>query len=112
MKILACPANNFGNQEPGSNKKIKAFCRKEKNAKYDLFAKMSVKGSNQCPLYKFLTTYPDKKIAGEVKWNFVKYLVGRDGKVIARFGTSTLPDGEEVTSAIEAALEATAVKGT
>ena len=112
MRILAFPANNFGKQEPGSNKQIKTFCRKEKNAQYDLFAKTSVKGSDQCPLYKFLTTYPDKKIAGDVKWNFEKYVVGRDGKVIARFGTRTLPESEEVTAAIETALAASAVKGT
>ncbi len=72
-----------------------------------MFAKLSVKGDDQAPLYKFLTTYPNKKIAGEVKWNFQKYLVGRDGKVIAKFSPRTLPTADEVVQAIEHALATT-----
>ena len=71
-------------------------------------AKVSVKGDDQCPIYKFLTTYPDKKIAGNIRWNFTKFLIGRDGKVIARFGTRTLPEADEVIAAIEKALAAKA----
>lgn len=71
---------------------------------FDLFAKVSVKGEDQCPLYKFLTEYPDKAITGEVPWNFQKYLVGRDGRVIAKFGPRTRPDADEVVKAVEQAL--------
>lgn len=71
---------------------------------FDLFAKVSVKGSDQCPLYKFLTTYPEKAVAGEVAWNFQKYLVGRDGKVIAKFGPRIKPESAEVVSAVDKAL--------
>ena len=101
---MAFPANNFGKQEPGSNSEIKAFCKKKK-ATFDLFAKISVKGDDQCDLYKFLTDHPNKGIAGQVVWNFQKYLVGRDGKVIAKYGPRAAPDGKAITSAIEKALE-------
>ena len=69
-------------------------------------AKVSTKGEDQCPLYKFLTTYPNEQIAGDIRWNFTKFLIGRDGKVIARFGTRTLPESDEVIAAIEKALAA------
>lgn len=104
--MLAFPANNFGNQEPDPDAKIKDFCRKEKGGTFDLFAKISVAGDDQAPLYKFLTSHPNKDIAGKVEWNFTKYLVGRDGTVIAKFGTRTMPNDEKVTSAIEKALAA------
>jgi len=103
FSILAFPANNFSNQEPDPNSKIKKFCA-AKGATFDIFAKVSVKGDDQCELYKFLTSYPDEKISGEVPWNFQKYLVGRDGKVLAKFGPRTLPTDPKVTSAIEKAL--------
>ncbi len=106
FKVLAFPANNFGAQEPGSNASIKEFCHKTFDVSFDLFAKVSVKGSDQCPLYKFLTTHPDKKIAGDVAWNFQKYLVGRDGKVIAMFGPRTLPNDKSVVEQVEKALAA------
>ncbi len=102
--MLAFPANNFGNQEPGSNDEIKSFCRTKKKATFDLFAKVSVKGQDQCPLYQFLTKHPDAKIAGDVPWNFQKYLVGRDGQVIAKFGPKIAPTDTTITGAIEEAL--------
>lgn len=71
-------------------------------------AKISVKGADQCPTYKYLTTHADEKIAGAIGWNFVKFLVARDGKVVARFGTRTLPNSDEVVAAIEKALTAKA----
>ncbi len=104
LRILAFPANNFRKQEPGTNEEIKTFCTKKKNAKYDLFAKVSVKGDDQCPLYQFLSTHADSAIAGDVTWNFQKYLVGRDGTVIAKFAPRLNPDSKEVTAAIESAL--------
>ncbi len=70
---------------------------------FDLFAKISVKGEDQAPLYRFLTNYPDDAFAGPVRWNFRKYLIGRDGKVIAKFGTRTLPTDRRLIRQIEEA---------
>lgn len=103
LKILAFPANNFGGQEPGSNSEIKAFCAQH-NVSFDLFDKISVKGADQAPLYGYLTKHPDKAIAGDVQWNFQKYLIGRDGTVLAKFGPKTYPEDKQVTDAIEKAL--------
>jgi len=103
--VLGFPANNFGDQEPGSNAEIKSFCEKQP-ATFDMFSKISVKGDDQAALYKFLTKHPDSNIAGAVQWNFQKYLVGRDGKVIAKFGPKTMPTDKTVTDAIEKALAA------
>lgn len=103
FKVLAFPANNFGGQEPGTNAEIKSFCQK-KNVSFDLFDKISVKGNDQAPLYAFLTKHPDKAVAGEVEWNFQKYLVGRDGTVLAKFSPKKYPEEKEITDAIEKAL--------
>ena len=73
---------------------------------FDLFAKIKVRGRDQAPLYAFLTTYPDKAIAGKVSWNFQKYLVGRDGRVIAKFGPRTPPTSKKLIKQIERALAA------
>lgn len=103
FKVLAFPANNFGGQEPGTNAEIKEFCA-GKNVSFDLFDKISVKGDDQAPLYAYLTNHPDKAIAGDVQWNFQKYLVGRDGTVVAKFGPKTYPEEKPVVDAIEKAL--------
>jgi glutathione peroxidase len=103
LKILAFPANNFGGQEPGSNSEIKAFCAQH-NVSFDLFDKISVKGDDKAPLYGYLTGHPDKAIAGDVQWNFQKYLIGRDGTVLAKFSPKIYPDDKQVTEAIEKAL--------
>ena len=71
---------------------------------FDLFEKVAVKGDEQTPLYRHFTTYPDSAIAGDVPWNFNKYLVGRDGRVIAKFGPRTLPEDPQVIEALEKAL--------
>jgi glutathione peroxidase len=105
LVILGFPANNFGNQEPGSNEEIATFCKKNYGVTFPLFSKISVKGEDKAPLYKFLTeeaTNPG--FAGEVKWNFEKFLIGRDGKVIGRFVSKVQPDSEELVGAIEKAL--------
>ena len=73
-----------------------------------MFAKVSVKGDDQCDLYRYLTTHPDKAIAGKVAWNFQKYLVGRDGVLIAKFGPPTKPESKKIVKAIEEALAAKA----
>lgn len=104
LRILGFPANNFGKQEPGTNAEIKAFCKKTFDVSFDMFAKLSVAGDDQAPLYKFLTEHPDQSIAGKVKWNFQKYLVDKNGAVIAKFGPRTNPDAPELIAAIEKAL--------
>lgn len=106
LRILAFPANNFGSQEPGTNEQIKKFCRTKYNVTYDLFAKVSVAGEDICPLYEFLTQDAGEQVAGKVPWNFQKYLVGRDGTVLAVFHPRIDPDDKRVTSKVEEALEA------
>jgi len=101
--ILGFPANNFGEQEPGTNEEIKGFCAK-KDVKFPLFAKISVKGKDQAPLYHYLTHYPNEKIAGEVQWNFQKYIIDRQGTVVAKFNPKVLPTDPQITEAIDKAL--------
>jgi glutathione peroxidase len=105
--IVGIPANNFGAQEPGTNQEIKTFCSSKYHVTFPMMAKVSVKGSDITPLYQFLTdksTHPET--GGEIGWNFTKFLVGPDGKVIARFDSKVTPDSPELTSAIEKALSA------
>lgn len=109
FRVLAFPANNFLNQEPGSNAKIKKFCAK-KNVTFDVFAKVSVKGKEQTPLYRYLTGHPDESIGGEVAWNFQKYLVDREGKVVAKFHPKVAPEDSALIEKLEAALAGGAVK--
>ena len=102
FSVLGFPANNFGSQEPGTETEIKEFCSSKYKVTFPMFAKISVKGDDQDPLYKFLTTKegnPD--FAGDIKWNFSKFLIDRKGKVVARFEPKVKPDSEEVTVAIE-----------
>lgn len=104
--ILGFPANNFMGQEPGTEAEIKEFCSVKYNVTFPLFAKISVKGDDQHPLYQYLTsTDSNPQFGGEIKWNFNKFLVGRDGKIIARFEPKVKPDSEEVVQAIEKALK-------
>jgi len=105
--ILAFPANNFGGQEPGTNQEIKKFCKSTFDVSFDMFAKVSVKGKDKCPLYRYLTgESDDHDFKGEVRWNFQKYLVGKDGKILARFDPPVSPEDEKVIQAIDAALKA------
>ena len=109
LAILGFPANNFGGQEPGTNEEIQQFCSSRFHVSFDMFAKVSVKGDDIAPLFQWLTSEETNKgHAGEIAWNFNKFLVGRDGKVIERFEPRTAPDEEAVTKAIEAALAAKA----
>lgn len=103
--IVGFPANNFGAQEPGTNQEIKTFCTAKYHVTFPMMAKVSVKGSDITPLYQFLTdktAHPDT--GGEIGWNFTKFLIGPDGKVIARFDSAVEPDSPQVTGAIEKAL--------
>jgi glutathione peroxidase len=107
FEILGFPANNFMGQEPGTDGEIKVFCQTKYKVNFDIFSKISVKGNDIHPLYKYLTSKEtDPKFAGDINWNFEKFLIGRDGQVINRFSPRTKPDAAEVTSAIEAALAA------
>ncbi len=104
--IVGFPANNFMAQEPGTNEEIKTFCSTKYNVKFPLYSKISVKGDDKAPLYQFLTDpAANPKTGGEIKWNFTKFLVDRNGKVVARFESPVKPDSPEVTSAIEKALK-------
>jgi len=107
LVVAGFPANNFGAQEPGSNAEIGAFCKSKFGVTFPMFSKISVKGSDKAPLYQFLTDKTaNPKTGGEIPWNFTKYLVDRDGKVLARFDAPVEPESKELTSAIEAALKA------
>jgi glutathione peroxidase len=102
LEILAFPANNFGKQEPGSNEEIKSFCYTKYSLTFPLFSKISVKGGDKHPLYRYLTE--QSPFPGEVEWNFQKYLVDRTGKVVARYHHRTKPLSEEVTRDLEREL--------
>jgi len=103
--ILGFPANNFGSQEPGTDAEIKTFCSAKYNVTFPMFSKVSVKGDDTTPLYQFLTERANPSVAGEIKWNFTKFLVDRHGNVVARFEPPVKPDSAEVVSAIERLLK-------
>ena len=103
--ILGFPANNFGAQEPGTNEEIKTFCTRKYNVTFPMYSKISVKGADQSPLYAYLTKQTAPGIKGEIQWNFTKFLVDRNGKVIQRFEPAVEPDSKEIQAAIEAALK-------
>jgi glutathione peroxidase len=106
LAILAFPANDFGKQEPGSNKEISEFCTSKFGVKFDMFAKTVVKGNGQCALYQFLTSKEtDPKFAGPITWNFEKFLINRDGEVVARFNPRIKPDAKEVVAKVEEELK-------
>lgn len=102
LAVLGFPCNEFGGQEPGSDSDIAGFCRSNYGVTFDMFSKIVVNGEGQCPLYKYLTK--DSKFAGPVGWNFEKFLIGRNGEVVARFKTDAEPASPEVINAIEAEL--------
>lgn len=104
--VLGFPANNFGGQEPGTDQEIKTFCTTRYNVTFPMFSKISVKGADQHPLYKFLTdAETNPAFAGEISWNFNKFLVDKTGRIIARFESRDKPESEKVVQAIERALE-------
>ena len=105
LVIVGIPANNFASQEPGTNEEIKKFCSNKYNVTFPMMAKVSVLGDDKAPLYSFLTgKETDPQYAGDIKWNFTKFLFDRSGRPVARFEPATTPDSPEVTAAIEAAL--------
>lgn len=103
-EILAFPANNFGQQEPGTNSEIKGFCLTKYSVSFPLFSKISVKGSDKHPLYQYLTE--KSPFPGEVEWNFQKYLVDRSGNIVARFPHRMKPSSPEIIKEVERVLAA------
>jgi glutathione peroxidase len=104
LAVLGFPCNDFGGQEPGTNDEIVAFCSSKYNVSFPMFDKLVVKGPEKHALYQELSG-PASPFPGDVKWNFGKFLVGKDGKILARFEPKTKPDAPEVIAAIEAALK-------
>jgi glutathione peroxidase len=105
LVILGVPSNDFGSQEPGSDEQISEFCSKNYGVKFDMLSKVPVKGQDQAPLYKFLTSKEtDPNFAGPIKWNFTKFLISRQGQIVNRFESKVKPESPEVTGAIEAQL--------
>jgi glutathione peroxidase len=106
FEVLGFPANNFGGQEPGTESDIKEFCESKYKVTFPMFAKISVKGEDQHPMYKFLTAKEtNAQFAGDITWNFNKFLVNRKGEVVARFSSKDTPQSEAVTAAIEKYLK-------
>jgi glutathione peroxidase len=106
LAVLGFPCNQFGKQEPGTPQEIREFCTSYYKVSFDLFEKINVKGKHQSPIYKWLTSAEATPAdPGPVGWNFEKFLVGRDGKVIARFRSPVAPTDPKVVGAIEAALK-------
>lgn len=106
LAVLGFPANEFGAQEPGTNQQIADFCKKNYGVEFDMFAKVVVKGKDQCPLYRHLTAKEtNPKFSGAVGWNFEKFLLNRQGEIVARFKPDVEPNAKEVIEAIEAELK-------
>lgn len=104
LVVLGFPCNDFGGQEPGTIEEIQAFCTGKYAVSFPIMDKLHVKGPEQAPLYAALTG-PEAKFPGDVKWNFGKFLIGKNGEVLARFEPRTTPDDPEVIQAVEAALQ-------
>jgi glutathione peroxidase len=103
--IVGIPANNFGAQEPGTNQEIKTFCSSKYHVTFPMLSKVSVKGDDKTPLYQFLTDKSaNPQTGGDIQWNFTKFLIGPDGRVITRFEPDVTPDSPQVIAAIEKAL--------
>lgn len=104
LVILGFPANNFGGQEPGTNEQIKQFCSVNFDVTFPMFEKISVKGNNIEPLFTYLTTEDNPDFTGDIKWNFEKFLIDREGKLIRRFRSETEPRSDDILTAIREAL--------
>ena len=112
LVVLGFPANNFNGQEPGTNEEIKQFCTSKYDVSFPMMSKISVKGDDKHPLYKFLTEgQAGEDFAGDVEWNFAKFLVDRNGNLMARFSSRTKPEDPQVAETIEKALAAGPTKG-
>lgn len=107
LVVLGFPANNFMGQEPGTEEEIKEFCSTKYGVTFPMFSKISVTGTDQHPLYTYLTNKESNpEFGGDISWNFNKFLVDRTGKIVARFGSKDKPEGEAITAAVEKYLAA------
>jgi glutathione peroxidase len=105
LMVLGFPANNFGAQEPGTDQEIKTFCSTRYNVTFPMFSKISVKGPDKHPLYQYLTdAATNPKFGGEIKWNFNKFLIDKQGNIAGRFDSKDAPESETVVTAIEKVL--------
>jgi glutathione peroxidase len=104
LRVLGFPCNDFGSQEPGSEKEIAQFCSAEYAVTFPMFGKVKAKSTPKHPLYKDLTENTPEGVRGEVPWNFTKFLIGRDGKVVARFGPAVSPMSAELVGKVESSL--------
>jgi glutathione peroxidase len=105
LVVLGVPSNDFGAQEPGTDEEIVKFCSSKYKVKFDMLSKVAVKGDKQVPLYKHLTSKEtNPKFSGPIEWNFTKFLIGRNGDIVARFKSDIEPDSSDVTKKIEAEL--------
>jgi glutathione peroxidase len=102
LVVLGFPANEFGGQEPGTDAEIATFCSSKYGVTFDMFSKIVVKGANKAPLYKALTEGATP--SGDVGWNFEKFLIGRDGKIVGRYKSGVAPDDAKLKGVIEAEL--------
>ncbi len=100
LVIIGFPANNFGGQEPGSNEQIKSFCLKNYGVTFLLSEKVSVKGSDICPLFEWLNQQENQSFVGDIMWNFEKYLIDESGKLVKRYRSITKPDSDKIISLI------------
>ena len=105
LVICGFPCNQFGGQEPGTDTEIKQFCTAKYDVTFPMFDKLEVNGDNRHPLYVLLAG-KDSPFPGDIRWNFTKFVIGRDGKIVNRFDSKVKPDSDEVTTAIETALAA------
>ncbi len=105
LVVLGVPSNDFGRQEPGTSEQIASFCKKNYGVQFDMLSKVPVKGPEQVPLYKYLTSSEtNPHFAGPIRWNFTKFLISRNGEVVARFEPPVKPESAQVTKAIETEL--------
>lgn len=104
LLVLGFPANNFGQQEPGTNPQIAEFCGTRYAVSFPMFSKVSVKGGDQHPFFRYLTSAANPDFTGDIEWNFEKALIGKDGRLLRRFRSAALPDGPELSAAVEQAL--------
>ena len=104
LVIIGFPANNFKGQEPGSNEEIKQFCTLEYGVSFPMASKVSVIGDDQAPLFSYLTSQPNEDFEGDIKWNFEKFLIDKEGNLVRRFRSGVKPNSKELKSAIEGLL--------
>lgn len=105
LVVLGAPANNFGGQEPGTEEEIKEFCSLTYSVEFPMLSKVSVKGKDQHPLFSWLTSEENPDFKGDIKWNFEKFLISKDGKLLHRFRSGTTPQSKEMIAAVEKALK-------